>query len=352
MTTNRSGISGAIKMGAKEAAAKSVGASIFPGSGKPVELSQLELPRFIITIDTEEEFDWTGPFSRDAHGLTHLTQIARFQALCEKRHIKPVYLVDYPVAADGFGSEYFGDLAKRGVAEIGLQLHPWVTPPFDEVVNPANSYACNLARDLERAKLFSLYDIVARRIGVHAVSYRAGRYGAGPNTPDLLIELGIKVDTSVRSHFDYSAQGGPNYARHPLMPYWVADDELLELPLTTMFGGAAKKSAPVLFDRAFRSETMRALLARGGLVERIALTPEGIPAHKAIDAINLALSARLPVLVFSFHSPSLAPGHTPYVRDARDLELFYHWWEQVFDHLEKRKVQPATISEIAAAAFA
>jgi hypothetical protein len=37
---------------------------------------------------------------------------------------------------------------------------------------------------------------------------------------------------------------------------------------------------------------------------------------------------QLPVLVFSFHSPSLAPGFTPYVRNEDDLLRFYDWWRR------------------------
>jgi hypothetical protein len=326
-------------------------APTFPANGKPVDLSKLGAPRFLITIDTEEEFDWNGPFARDAHGTSHLAHIPRFQQLCESRLTKPVYLIDYPVAADDLGAELFADLTKRNVAEIGLQLHAWVTPPFEEVVTPFNSYACNLPAELERAKLFALYELVEKRVGVQAASYRAGRYGAGQYTPAILKELGVKVDSSVRAYFDYSRQGGPNYARHPVTPYWVEEGALLELPVTTVFGGGASASGPLMFDRIFHSETMRAVLARSGLVERIALTPEGIPAEKAIKAIDIAIKAELPVLVFSFHSPSLAPGHTPYVRDERDLERFYDWWGQIFDHLAARGVLPSTISEIAAAAL-
>ncbi len=338
-------------MNSKEAATDLVESPCFPGNGPTVDLSGLPQPCFIVTVDTEEEFDWNSGFTRDRHGLEHLHKMAPFQALCEGQGVKPVYLVDYPVANDGFGAELFGNWAKRGVAEIGLQLHPWVNPPFDEEVSTYNSYACNLPPELERAKLCALYEIVEQRIGVAAISYRAGRYGAGARTPSFLTELGVKVDSSVRSLFDYRRQGGPNYARCPLTPYWVQKGKLLELPVTSVFGGALRSIGPLLFDRAFESETMRALLARGGMLERIALTPEGIPLSKALEAIDLALEAALPVLTFSFHSPSLAAGHTPYVRCEQELETFYIWWEEVFAHLRKRNVAPSSIAAIAGAAF-
>ena len=88
-------------------------------------------------------------------------------------------------------------------------------------------------------------------------------------------------------------------------------------------------------------------MARAGLVERIALTPEGIPLEKALIGIDRALEEGIPVLNFSFHSPSLAVGHTPYVRSDTDLESLYGWWEGVYAHLKKRGVRPVSVEEIA-----
>ncbi|MFN3749605.1 MAG: polysaccharide deacetylase family protein [Sphingorhabdus sp.] len=323
----------------------------FPQSGSVVDFHGIKGPCFLITIDTEEEFDWSGPFTREQHGLSHLRSIETFQSLCKRKGVTPLYLVDYPVAADSFGAEYFSGLVRDGNAEIGLQLHPWVTPPFSEEVSAYNSYACNLPAETERAKLHQLYEAVVKQMGVEAQIYRAGRYGAGAATPAILGELGIKFDTSVRSLFDYRKQGGPSYARASSSPYWVTPGKLAEIPVTSIFAGALKSAGPIIFDKLFASDAMRALLARSGMLERIALTPEGIPAEKAILAIDCAIEAKLPVLNFSFHSPSLAIGHTPYVRDEAALERFYDWWEQIFDHLARRGAKPVTVAELEKAAF-
>jgi hypothetical protein len=54
--------------------------------------------------------------------------------------------------------------------------------------------------------------------------------------------------------------------------------------------------------------------------------------------------------VFSFHSPSLCPGYTPYVRDADDLTQFYDWWRTILTYLAQRGIRPTTVREITAAA--
>lgn len=316
-----------------------------------VDLSRLGSPRFVVTVDTEEEFDWTGPFTRDRHGLTHISAIDRFQRLCDENNVKPSYLVDYPIATDKAAVELLGGYAAAGCAEIGVQLHPWVSPPFNEEVSTYNSFACNLPVELEREKLSGLHRAIVSNLGVHPDSYRAGRYGAGPTTPVILQELGIAIDTSVRARFDYSTQSGPDYTRHPLTPYWLVEGAVLELPVTTMFGGALRKAGDMLFRHIFSSDTARAVLSRSAMLERIALTPEGIPLDKALQAIDLALENDLPVLNFSFHSPSLAVGHTPYVRSEEELVQFYHWWEEVFAHLARSGVRPVTMAEIKSAAL-
>lgn len=307
-------------------------------------------PRFIVTVDTEEEFDWTAPFSRECHGTTHVAAIDRFQQLCDDHNIRPAYLVDYPIANDKAAVELLGRYVAESRADVGVQLHPWVNPPFVEELSIDTSYACNLPPELERAKLIALHALIVEQFGVKPQMYRAGRYGAGRNSQKILRDLGITIDTSVRSLFDYSGQGGPNYADCPLDPYWIEKGALMELPVTTVFSGALRSAGKMIFHRAFETLTSRGLLARTGMLERIALTPEGIPVEKAIQGIDIALGQKIPILNFSFHSPSLAVGHTPYVRNDAELERFYDWWVNVLAHLKTRGVQPTHVTEIARAA--
>ncbi len=131
-------------------------------------------PRFVLTVDTEEEFDWNAPFTRDGYGTEHLKSVPRFQALCADHGVKPCYLVDYPITQDAFAVDLLGGYAHGNQAEIGVQLHPWVNPPFDETLSTHNSYACNLPEPLERAKLSQLARGNRQRFGVNPDAYRAG----------------------------------------------------------------------------------------------------------------------------------------------------------------------------------
>lgn len=322
-----------------------------PGPGDIVRFEPGFGQRFIVTVDTEEEFDWSSPFARAKHSLDSIPRLAKFQQFCESYGVAPVYLMDYPVVTDPRAAEVLGGAVAQGRAEIGVQLHPWVNPPHDEELSIHNSFAGNLPASLERAKFRSLRDAIERTFGVAPQIYRAGRYGVGPDTAQTLSQTGIAIDTSVRALFDYSSQGGPDFRDHPLAPWWIdRRNGLIELPLTTVFWGVLRRQGRALHPALWRVPRLRGLLARLGMLERIPLTPEGVAAGEAVKGIDIALDDGLPVLVFSFHSPSLRPGHTPYVRNDDDLDRFYDWWRTVFDYLRHRAVRPASVREIIAAA--
>ena len=318
-----------------------------PGVGSAATFANGFGTRSLLTVDTEEEFDWSGPFTRSAHGLTHLSHLARFQEFCEELDVVPVYLVDWPIATSPHAIEVIGSAVKAGRAEVGIQLHPWVNPPFDEEVGPFNSYAGNLPPELEREKLLRLRDRIAESFGTQPMIYRAGRYGLGPNTARLLHEAGVPIDSSVRANFDYREGHGPDYSRHPLVPYWVDDNrELLELPLTTVYWGMLRRQGRWVNPLLGKMPLMAGAFSRVGLLERIALTPEGVTAEEALRGIDMALDDGLPLLVLSFHSPSLAPGHTPYVRSEADLSNLYDWLRRIYMYLDMRGVAPTSVGEI------
>lgn len=307
--------------------------------------------RVLLTVDTEEEFDWNGSFTRDDHGLSHVAALPRFQAFCEEIGAHPVYLVDWPIANDPRAVEVLSDASRRGVADVGVQLHPWVNPPFDEELSPVNSFAGNLPRELERAKFMGLRDKIEQAFGKAPLIYRAGRYGLGPHSAEMLKEGGIKIDTSVRPLFDYSEQGGPDYSRHPITPYWVDPERsLLEAPMTTVHRGAMRQMGERLQRTGDQIPALLGAFARFGLLERVALTPEGVSAKEALAGLELTLAAHLPLTVLSFHSPSLVPGFTPYTKTDRDVDALYDWFVQVYERLNIAGVRSASVDQVIAGA--
>ncbi len=303
--------------------------------------------RFLISIDTEEEFDWDGPFQRSGHTNISVKKLQRFQSFVEKFDIKPVYFVDYSIVEDDEAAAFLKSVTERDTASIGVHLHPWINPPFEEEVNSFNSFAGNLPKELEEKKILNLRQVIEEKTGKRPVVYRAGRYGVGPNSIEILLKHGFTIDSSVRSRFDYSSESGPDFAHIGPEPFWLDKNRrLLELPLTTVFSGLLRKQADILSASFNRSSLIRGLFSKLKILERIPLTPEGVSAREAKEAIDVALDDQLNLLVFSFHSPSLSSGHTPYVQTDQDLDRFYDWWRSVIDHLLERGVSPIGIDEL------
>jgi len=68
--------------------------------------------------------------------------------------------------------------------------------------------------------------------------------------------------------------------------------------------------------------------------------------RKRIWVLEIGVQA----ISLSFHSPSLVPGHTPYVRNERELRSFHRWWDAVLDFLAGEGIQPASATELMQAA--
>ena len=301
---------------------------------------------FLVFVDTEEEFDWARPPSRENTSTSHVPAIADGHRRLVDGGARPVYLVDWPIAVDPRACELLGGRAAAGECEIGLQLHPWVNPPFDETDHPFNSFAGNLPPQLEEGKLSALQAAVTESFGVRPLCYRAGRYGVGPNTGAILERLNIKADVSVRSGFSYRQEGGPDFRQHRRGVYWAGPNRrVLEVPLGVAHLGRLGRWMPRALSRLAEG-SLRGLLARAGLFARVPLSPEGTTVHEALDAIDRLAEARAPVLSFSFHSPSFEPGHTPYVRTHVDLVRFWRWWDAVFGRLSHHGIAGTGIAAV------
>ena len=284
-------------------------------------------PELLIVVDTEEEFDWSAPFSRASVATRSIPAQARAQEIYNRFGIVPTYAIDHPVATDANAVRFLRGLKEAGKAEIGAHLHPWVTPPHQEAVNARNSYHCNLPPALEQAKLAALTEAIEAGFGERPTVFKAGRYGFGPSTRAALVDLGYQVDCSYVPHSDFSADGGPDFRGLPDVPHWLDEESgLLEIPLSVGYFGAMTglaQKADWLFDSP-GAETLRipGMLARAGLVARARLTPEGTSAAEQCRLIAAMAARGHRTFSLTYHSPSLEPGHTPYVRSEADLARF------------------------------
>jgi hypothetical protein len=186
--------------------------------------------------------------------------------------------------------------------------------------------------------LKSLTELIRRNLRWNPILYRAGRYGIGPHTFGFLKELGYRIDCSVLPLFDLTHMEGPDFRKCRTKPYWVDRDcSLLELPVTVGVVGAlsgfGQRLHPLISSPRQESLRLPGLFARLNLINRVRLTPEGISLQEAKQLTRTLLTeANHRVFVLSYHSPSLQPGNTPYVRSAKDLERFLHWIESYMEY--------------------
>jgi hypothetical protein len=303
--------------------------------------------RFTVFVDVEEEFDWTAPLDRRNRATTAMAAFPEAHRRFADRGVALTCMVDYPIATDPASVEILAHVLEDGRSEIGTQLHAWVNPPFADGAPPGSSYAGNLPRISEAAKLATLTRAITAAFGSAPRVYRAGRYGIGPNSFALLAGLGYRIDSSVRPGYDYRADDGPDFSMADAGAY--RSGGIVELPLTTVFTGHARRAGPRLYRALGRIPKGRGLFARAHLLSRIALTPEDMPIIDALEAVAVAAGEGVRLLNLSFHSPSLAPGHTPYVRDAADLKRFHDWWTTMLNEFDRRGIRNASLDEIVAA---
>jgi len=290
----------------------------------------------MVIVDTEEEFDWNAPFDRKATGVKSIQGQKHLREIFRKHGVRPTYVVDYPVASQPAGYEFLREMLDSGECQIGAHLQPWVNAPDDEEVNDFNSYPGNLPPALERRKLEVLTEAITQNFGQRPVMYKAGRYGLGPETFRTLTDMGYQVDLSPVPYNDLRHKHGPDFSKIRSHPYWIEKPGgLLTIPLTRGFYGPLSEfGAPI--DRFLEKPLSRTLKFRGilshmRLLECSTLTPEGVPVDEYTKLAAAMIARGKRVFSLTYHSPSLEPGHTPYVRNEQDLERFIDSIEKFLD---------------------
>jgi len=77
------------------------------------------------------------------------------------------------------------------------------------------------------------------------------------------------------------------------------------------------------------------MLARSSLLERIRLTPEGADLAANIRLARSLYDQGCRIFSFTYHSPSLVPGMTPYVRSGQQLLRFLDTMDRFFSFFIK-----------------
>nr|WP_241664530.1 polysaccharide deacetylase family protein [Ningiella ruwaisensis] len=317
--------------------------------GSALHQNQLEQPLLIVVVDTEEEFDWTAPPDRNETGVSHMQHVHLTHDICVEYGLSPCYVVDYPIASKPDAYQILQDFKNKSQCEIGAHLHPWVTPPMIEELSVANMYPGNLPEDIEYKKLASLVSKIQENFSDAPTSYKAGRYGFGPHTLKTIEKLGFTVDLSYCPPINHSADGGPDYSRCNSNLFRFDNSHILGIPITGAFTGMLGKQAPSIFELSQKFEAVKlpGILSRLNILDRLILSPEGYTSDEHIKLTNFLYNQGQRVFTWSFHSPTVVPGHTEYVQSKQDqhvyLDKFKRFFDFFFNTLNGRAATPAQI---------
>jgi hypothetical protein len=282
-------------------------------------------PTLVVVIDTEEEFDWDAPFNPSNVSVANIELQALAQNIFDTHGVVPTYVIDYPVATTPASVAILSGFADEGRCEIGAHLHPWVNPPAEGPVDAWHSYPGNLPAAIERRKLIALTAAITANFNVRPTVYKAGRYGFGAATPAILRELDYTVDVSLVPHTNFSRDGGPDFTGIYAAPFLITE-HLCEIPLSVHFAGQLAYLGPMVFPvllgRIGRLLRLPGVCGRLRLLERLRLSPEGHSLKDLMRQTWAALAGGTRLFMLTYHSSSMLPGATAYVRDESDRTAF------------------------------
>jgi hypothetical protein len=316
--------------------------------------------KLLVSIDTEED-NWRP--AREGISLENLRELPRLHRFLGELGLRPTYFVDYPVAATDWTREVLRGIVTRGGGEIGAHLHPWNTPPIREELTDTNTMLCNLPFELQCEKLETLRECLAEVTGRPPTSFRAGRFGLGRETVKALLETGFEVDSSVTPFVSWAEYGGgSDFDGAPIDCYRldgsgdpripVPAGALREVPLSC---GFTRRPFSQVADRfrlltspAWRRFRLHSLATRAGLVRRVIGSPETNSVGDLLALARCLIGEGARYLHLFWHSPSLVPGLSPFVRTHEERERFYQSLAELVEGLAQiAALEPATVSECA-----
>lgn len=310
---------------------------------------------YTITVDTEEEWDWSSDFLTTSNSVRNISALPEFQSVCDSQGAKVTYFVNHTVLADSAASETIAKLADNESVEIGYHIHPWNTPPLaaNETVSSRNSFLHNLPKEEALAKLDSVFEVFQQR-DLQPTSFRGGRYSTSSWIQSHLQANGIIADASVLPFTTWEDDGAPDFRHRDLTPVRKTYDEqksaLWEIPLTLGFTRRPWRLWRRVFElgeRApWRQVKLNAITERM-FAKRVWLNLEHPLGENFKQLLNKLRGASLPCINFTLHSSSLVPGLNPYTRTAANLDQLYARLKQVTELLNSwEDFVPATVSEV------
>jgi glycosyltransferase involved in cell wall biosynthesis len=287
------------------------------GTPTPLPAASMERVPCLLTVDTEELFDWAATFG--SWEDLPASALVRLQSMAECHGYTPLYFATFPILSNPATSALLADWVATGRAAAGLHLHTWSTPPNVGATDRRGSFQLNIDPDEHRRKLTTLAERFEMVFGVPPRAHRAGRYGVAPWILEQLSSIGVLHDFSPTPGFDYTAQFGPSFADQSPLPRRRPSQDGTQWVFPVSGGRVWRRRKRLVAATRFRERDPLAKLSRT-LSAPVRLTPEGndLPTMQALTRELL----RIPgiVLTPTLHSSSLVPGANRYGRTPQAVE--------------------------------
>ena len=303
---------------------------------------------FVLTVDTEEEWDWDGEFPNQHCQVSNIQKLPEFHRHCQQLGIRPTYLTDYAVAANPESAQVICDILSHNDSELGAHLHPWSNPPYYGATGEFESHVVNLPFEQVEAKFKVLLDKLVEEFDRYPKSFRTGRWGVDDKVLSLLMSYGIETDSSVYPFYQnefFSCQSSP------VDSYWPdlnnplktgAQRDLLEVPVSVGFNfinfSLGEKLYRVFSESFLRHFRPIGLLWQLKLMRKLYLSPELCSADEMKGLVNILLKKEQPILHMYLHSSSLIDGVTGLLNTPDALSEICTRVSAVIEHLRQQEV--------------
>ena len=216
--------------------------------------------------------------------------------------------------------------------------------------------------------MITLHRTIEDRFGITPVSFRAGRWGFGSSVAKILLELGYRVDTSITPFCDWGEYMGPDFGSRTNFAYAVndagvfcfeshncatcSDNEycLLEIPPTIGFLQSrydlCYQVRKLIYSKKLNKIKLEGILDRLKLLNYRWLSPETTSFKDMKKLTDVLLKKGHMFINLFFHSTSLYPGKSPFVKNDDDLSKFYQRIESYLQYLSTIGVECITLSKL------
>jgi hypothetical protein len=235
--------------------------------------------------------------------------------------------------------------AQRHTAELGTHLHGEYAEPDAFEPEMTRVFQREYPEEVERAKLTWLTRRFRAAFDHAPRSFRAGRFGIGPNTIPILESLDYEVESSVTPSQDWSSAGAPglDFRAAPSQPYRPdrvapgvpGESRLWEIPITIR---------PRLWSRLpmiGRYSTGRWLRPTWGTAAQLIDT-----ACAEIRDARRRGPLRPVVLNAMFHNVEVIPGASPYARTEADAHAILARLTALLDFTTREGIRVVGLADI------